>query len=401
MWYAIVEEGEGGYRWICISPTKTPPRNLCPGDPPGQSYTDAWRASRLSEDRATIKRVSRTALRAGKASYTQEFRCRQADGEIRWLNEDVVVKPLTPGRWSLVGICTDITERKQAEAALRRAHDELERRVQERTAELSQANAVLKEQIGERQRAEEAARKRSAELNSLGGQLASDLQPGDGADLQVTLAFALKLIPADNAQIFLYDGENLAFGAGLSGGIYQDKPYGELRPNGLTYAVARQQERIVVSDRSSHPLFKGTAWRGAVAGLPLVVGDQVCGVLSVAYERGPHNFDENELRARDLLVDQAAVAIQNARYVIQIQTEIGERKRTEEAERDQHMLAEALRDAAAELSGTLDINQVMDRILTLVARVVPHDAANVMLIEEGYAYVARHRGYTQAGPTTD
>ncbi|MBV8882539.1 MAG: EAL domain-containing protein [Chroococcidiopsidaceae cyanobacterium CP_BM_RX_35] len=50
---------------------------------------------------------------------------------------------------------SDITERKQAEEALQQAKDELERRVEERTAELSQSNLLLKQEIGDRQRAEE------------------------------------------------------------------------------------------------------------------------------------------------------------------------------------------------------------------------------------------------------
>ncbi|HVO69224.1 MAG TPA: PAS domain S-box protein, partial [Aggregatilineaceae bacterium] len=64
----------------------------------------------------------------------------------------------------LIGIGHDITERKLAEDVLRQAHEELERRVQERTAELSTANARLREEIAERQQAEEAL---AAERNLL------------------------------------------------------------------------------------------------------------------------------------------------------------------------------------------------------------------------------------------
>jgi PAS domain S-box-containing protein len=49
---------------------------------------------------------------------------------------------------------TDITRLKQAEAALRKSHEELETRVQERTADLSSANSQLQSAMAERRRLE-------------------------------------------------------------------------------------------------------------------------------------------------------------------------------------------------------------------------------------------------------
>jgi PAS domain S-box-containing protein len=57
----------------------------------------------------------------------------------------------------LLGIFWDITERKRAEGALQVAYGELERRVQERTAQLSEANRELEAEITERKQAEEVA----------------------------------------------------------------------------------------------------------------------------------------------------------------------------------------------------------------------------------------------------
>src|SRR5690606_35642587 len=61
------------------------------------------------------------------------------------------------------------------------------------------------------------------------------------------------------------------------------------------------------------------------------------------------------------------------------------RKVAEQSERVQRALAEALRDTAATLNGTLNLDELLGRILVQVERVVPSDPANVMLIGDGIA----------------
>lgn len=67
----------------------------------------------------------------------------------------------------VVTTCEDITERKRSEDILKKTHEELEKRVKERTKELTAANAALKEEISKKLSLQ-AETVRAAHLASLG-----------------------------------------------------------------------------------------------------------------------------------------------------------------------------------------------------------------------------------------
>ncbi len=120
----------------------------------------------------------------------------------------------------------------------------------------------------------------------------------------------------------------------------------------------------------------------SLATLPLFTGGEIFGALILG---GDHTnlFRESQLPVLQQITDAVSLAVENSLLF--------------QAERRQRELAEALEEAAAAVSSTLEPDQVLDRILEQVERVVAGDAFNIMLIEKGTARVVRWRGYERLG----
>jgi len=96
----------------------------------------------------------------GKATKAFDWELIRKEGDKCYVETSVsLIKDLKGQPIGFRGIARDITERKYAEQALKEAHDHLEQRVRQRTAELAETNETLKRENAERQAAEEALRR--------------------------------------------------------------------------------------------------------------------------------------------------------------------------------------------------------------------------------------------------
>lgn len=77
--------------------------------------------------------------------------------------------------------------------------------------------------------------------------------------------------------------------------------------------------------------------------------------------------------------------------------DISYRMEIEQSEREQRVLASALADVGTILNSSLNLDEVLDRILENVGKVVPNAITNIMSVEGDQAHVIRSRGYETVG----
>jgi signal transduction histidine kinase len=184
------------------------------------------------------------------------------------------------------------------------------------------------------------------------------------------------------------DAGELDFRIQVDKGV-RSQPQRQPLGHGLTSLVVTEKRPLLIRDyeRERHHLPSPRLWgtnkpSASWLGVPMQVGGQVVGVICVQAYR-PHAYDEEKQLLLSTIADQVAVAIENTRLF--------------EAERQRAEEIEALEKAAAIVSSSLELDEVLDHILEQVEQVVAGDTFNIILIENENGRVVRWRGYEQLG----
>jgi PAS domain S-box-containing protein len=109
-----------------------------------------WTKTLHPADRERVLSEWHQAIK-GDLPFTSEFRFLQQSGIIKWVIGKAIAERGVHGeRLGYVGTITDITDRKRMEEELQKAHNELEKRVIERTTQLVELNKSLEQEIAQR-----------------------------------------------------------------------------------------------------------------------------------------------------------------------------------------------------------------------------------------------------------
>lgn len=190
---------------------------------------------------------------------------------------------------------------------------------------------------------------------------------------------------------------------------------GEAQMRKFTLAVEQSGSAIVITDPQGNIEYVNRRFT-TMSGYTL---EEVTGQTPRALKSGHHNLEfyqhmwatitsgqtwQGELlnRRKDgsLFWEDASIspvfdAEGNLTHFVAVKEDITARKAIEARESEQRRFTEALLDTAATLNSTLELNPLLDRILENISRVIPNDAATLMLLKNEILTIASQTGNEQ------
>lgn len=157
-------------------------------------------------------------------------------------------------------------------------------------------------------------------------------------------------------------------------------PIGE----GISGWVAQTGESYLCPDVQADPQYQPAipGIRSELA-VPVKVENRVIAVIDLESVR-PDAFGPNELNTITSMAHQLAIALENARRY--------------RWEHEQRRIAEEMRQAAVMLGATQDVDDLLSRSLQHLERLIPYDAAGLLLLQGGRVDRFKTKGALEAAP---
>jgi len=287
---------------------------------------------------------------------------------------DYITKPFQTEEL-LIRIENHLTIRK-LQKELQQANDVLEERVAERTEALSETVAALEEQIAEREQAETALQHYAERLLLL-HRLDQALLTAQSLEAitQVALQHIQLLIPCQRASLVLFNFEaneavvfmldtqgetELGSGKRISLDVFGDTA--DLLA-GQPHVVEDLAVESELSGVDKQRLAEGIR---SLMNIPLVVRDELIGSLNLGAMK-PSVFSAEHIAIAREVATQLAVTISQVRLL--------------EAEAKRRQEAETLRDIAAVLNSSLNLEEVLEQVMAEVQRLLEAESASVLLYD--------------------
>jgi PAS domain S-box-containing protein len=316
----------------------------------GRKIGDVMPEAIAEQTMTAVQRV----LGAGKLE-SFEYQLQREDGI-----HDYEARIAASGTESVLAIVRDITQRKWAETERERFIAELEAR--------------------------------NRETETLRNSLASIVTTFDLEEVVERILDQIKLvIPYDTASVWRVDQEwqTLLVSRDLPPQISLADLRIRIDEDNSSRPLIYGEKRFVLSNDVQAELkdFMGPhSYINSWLAVPLKKRDKIIGLIALDGVR-KGQFTEHHAKLAATFADQVAIAFENADLFSELQSELALRENLIKELEQKNAEAKTLHESLASMVGTLEVQQIVHRVLFQIRQVIPYDTASVWKVEGRQQYM--------------
>jgi len=239
--------------------------------------------------------------------------------------------------------------------------------------EIEEASSLLADNYKLRSKAEERVKRLTA-LNKVSGIINSTLELQ--TLLKTTIVLISEVMGVEICSLMLLGGDPQTLKIVVAHGLDETiiKSAKTKTGEGIAGYVAKTGKPLLITDISKDPNFSRYSKTGAdyktksVLSVPLIIKDKVIGVINVNNKKTSDVFNDADLQLLETLATQIATAIENARLYSQKEQRLVE--------------ITMLHNLGLALNSSLDLKNIIARIIESMKGIFDADMASIMLWDE-------------------